>query len=444
MAKRRNPKRGKKSDKTRELTGAFQGTDRGFGFVRPDQSEAEDVFIPAPYVGPALHGDRVIVRKHDAGRDGRPYGEITKVIEWSKAPIVGLFNGLSVVPRDARYNAWIKVHHADAGHAEDGDVVAVEVTKRNVKGVFGRVVSVLGKSDEPGIESRVALANFGFDDGFPADALEEAEAAPDKVTPADLAGREDLRDTFTITIDPASSRDFDDAVAIERTEHGLRLWVSIADVANYVLPGSAIDNEAYQRATSVYMPDRAVHMLPEALSAGICSLVPGQDRMAMTAEMEFNKKGRRVRARMYESVIHSDFRLSYDQVERMEHDPKLRDEFPGVWDKILLSRELMKLRRRRRLNRGAVDLEMAECWWPTSAWPSSLQKRAAPWSTASTSRRRRHRPWPSPTSWRRWGSTSWTRAPWPRTSSRKTSSAPSTGQRARLTRRRSRSCVCAR
>ncbi|HUT55746.1 MAG TPA: ribonuclease R [bacterium] len=349
-----------RSDAGLKITGTLEGHARGFGFVRPDQEGMADVFIPASYMGGALHGDRVEALAHAEGRGGKGWGEIVKVVERSASPIVGYFNGQMVVPRDARIGAWLKVHPADAGDAAAGEMVLAQVVKTGPHGVQGRIVEVLGPSDEPGIESRIALRAHGFEEEHSAEAGEEAGSAPQKVTAADRAGREDLRNLFTITIDPETARDFDDAVSIERTDGGYRLWVSIADVSHYVKRGGAIDAEAYERATSVYFPDRAIHMLPSELSAGICSLKPGVDRLAMTVEMNFDGRGRRLESRMYGSVINSDHRLSYDQVEEMEHDSGLRERPPGAWPAIQIMRELALLRRERRAERGAIDLDVPE------------------------------------------------------------------------------------
>lgn len=350
----------RRSEGGRKLSGVLEGHARGFGFVRVDEPGMEDVFIPPAYLGGALHGDRVEILFHEQGRDGRTWGEVVKIIERRADPVIGYWNGLAVIPRDPRFLAWIKVHHTDSGGASPGDMVVVELTKTDEDGVHGRVIEVLGAADAPGIESRIVLRGHGFNEEFTPDAEQEAKNAPAEVSPSEAAGRRDLRPLFTITIDPAGARDFDDAISIERTGSGFRLWVSIADVSHYVRSGSAIDDEAYERATSVYFPDRAVHMLPEELSAGVCSLKPGVDRLAMTAEMDFDGQGKRRSARFYCSVIRSDHRLTYEQVEEMEHEPEVRAAFPGAWPAIEIMRELAGLRTRRRKGRGSIDLDVPE------------------------------------------------------------------------------------
>ena len=341
--------------------GLFEGHERGFGFVRPEVEDHEDIFIPPNHTDFALHNDRVEVDVFEEDRPGRRFwGKIVRVLEQSDRPVVGYFDGRQVVPRDSRYQAWIRVAPHDTGDAEEGDMVVAEVTKRSPKGVFGRITEVLGKEPGPETESRIVLFTYGFTEEFPAEVFHAVDRVPDEVREEDRAGREDLRGRFTMTIDPVTAKDFDDALSIEKTDKGYRLWVSIADVSHYVTPGSPIDDEAYERATSVYFPDRSIPMLPHELSSNICSLMPRVERLAMTAEMDFDKTGKRTNARFYTSVIKSDHRLAYEWVEEMEHDEGKRKEFEGAWPAIELLRELMNLRRKRRFRRGALDLDMPE------------------------------------------------------------------------------------
>jgi len=346
--------------KIERVKGTFEGHARGFGFVRPDDPDLPDVFIPPRFVGPALHGDRVEVRVYEGGRDKKNWGEVSRILEQAAEPVVGRFDGRVVVPRDPRYCARVKVRPGDAKAAEAGDIVVVQVEKRSVKGVFGRVAEVLGSHDSPGIESKVVLRAHGFKEDFPEEASRQAESAPRKVRKADMEGRRDIRDKFTITIDPERARDFDDALSIEKSGGGYKLLVSIADVSHYVPARSAVDHEAYRRATSVYLPDRAVPMLPPELSSGICSLKPEADRLAVTIEMEFDSAGRRTKASIYPSVMRSDARLSYDQVEAVENDRSLRSEQRAAWDAVAALRQLAERRRKLRLARGAVDLDVPE------------------------------------------------------------------------------------
>ncbi len=344
----------------KRLTGELDGNARGFGFLKPEKKGEPDVFIPAPYMKGALHGDRVEADVYSGSSDEKPRGKIRRIIEPCRTPVIGHFSGSIVVPRDPRFCAWVRIRRGDERGAEPGQIVVAEVVKRGKGGVFGKVIEVLGIHHSPGIESRISLRAHGFFEEFPPGAYEEALKAPKKAAPSDREGREDLRELFTVTIDPESARDFDDALSIQKTEKGYRLWVSIADVSHYVPPGSDLDLEAYDRGTSVYLPDRAVPMLPPELSSGICSLKPRVDRLAMTVEMDFDHKGKRARTRMYPAIIKSDHRLTYDQVELMEDDPAVRQEFEEVWPHIEKMKELASLLRQKRMRRGAIDLDVPE------------------------------------------------------------------------------------
>ncbi len=342
------------------IIGFFQSNPQGYGFVRPDSGEEEDLFIPARYVNDAIHGDRVEARIRERGPEGKTSGEVLRVLEHGDSVIIGAFDGEGVTPRDDRLRFYVRVHAADSGEAEVGDVVMVRVTKRNARGIHGKVLEVLGAAGDPGLEARVALRSRGFSEEFLPEVLAEADSFPDGIPDSEVAGRTDLRDIFTVTIDPETARDFDDALAIERSKGGFKAWVSIADVSHYVTPGSAMDDEAYERATSVYLPGRCVPMLPGRLSSNLCSLMPEKDRPAVTVEMDFSASGLRKRARMYRSVIRSDHRLTYDQVEAMAEDPGLREQFPGAWEAIKIMRELAERRGKVRASRGSIDLDVPE------------------------------------------------------------------------------------
>ncbi len=355
-------KSGKRSRSRDVVTGTFQGHERGFGFVVTDRQGLPDVFIPPLKKGDALHKDRVEALVTERGRDGRLAGEVVRIVERSHEPVTGVYNGRAVIPRDPRMEAWIRVHPAEAGDAEPGDIVVAEISEwpSGRKGAHGRIIEVLGDEGDSGIESQIVLRKHGFAEDFPDEVMEEARRVREKVHDEDRAGRENLEDIFTVTIDPERARDFDDALSIIKTEKGYQVWVSIADVSHYVRPGSALDEEAYKRATSVYLPDRSVPMLPHELSSGICSLRPGETRLAMTVEMNFDRKGVRQNFRIYPAVIQSDHRLTYEEVEKMEHEPEMRDSFPGAWPAIETMQELAGLRQEGRAARGAIDLDIAE------------------------------------------------------------------------------------
>jgi ribonuclease R len=341
----------------------------GFGFVAPE-GEGEDVFIPARYLGGAMHGDLVEVRT--AGRprpSARGEGRIIRVVQRATERLVGTFmagrrHG-TVLPSDPRIGQAILVPPAAAGDARDGQVVHMEMTSYPGEGrpAMGRVLEVLGWPDDPDVEVQTVIRTFDLPHVFPPAVLREASRAPREVGEAEWAGRRDLRDLTTVTIDGETARDFDDAVSVRREESGaIRLWVSIADVGHYVRAGSALDREAYKRGTSVYFPDRCLPMLPEELSNGICSLNPRVERLTMTAEMLFDGDGAMVATDVYPSVILSDARLTYTAVRQMlvDGDVAVRDAYrhllPDLEVMETLARRLMAKRHRR----GSIDFDLPE------------------------------------------------------------------------------------
>ena len=201
---------------------------------------------------------------------------------------------------------------------------------------------MLGSPDDPEVELLTVIRKFDLPYEFPEKVVRFANGVPNEVTAADLQGRTDLRGLTTVTIDGESARDFDDAVSVKREGANIRLWVSIADVAHYVPPGSPLDKEAYLRGTSVYFPDRCIPMLPEKLSNGICSLNPQVDRLTLTAEMLFDSSGEMLAASFYPSVIKSCARLTYTLVSRIvEHDdPEAKTEYARLVADLLLMKEL--------------------------------------------------------------------------------------------------------
>ncbi len=355
------PRPGKKSQAV--ISGTLECNPRGFGFVRPDQTEGPDIFISPRDMGEAVHKDKVEVRAK-TGRDGRKSGTIVRVIERGSEKIVGYFNQDYVAPRDSRVSLWIKIPKNKRNGAKDGDVVQVKLTKypQGEKGASGEVIEVLGRADQVEVESKVILREHGFSEQFPSPVLDLARSLPQKLLPTELKGREDLRGIYTVTIDPKDARDFDDAMSIKRTDQGYTLWVSIADVSHYVKSGSVLDSEAYERGTSVYFPGQAIHMLPEELSAGILSLKPRVNRLAMTAQMQFDKNGKRLSARCYPSVIKSDQRFNYEQVEAMliQRDPEMREKYKSALSPLRDMLQLAKLRIKRRENRGSIDMDVPE------------------------------------------------------------------------------------
>jgi ribonuclease R len=350
------------------VTGRLSCHRDGYGFVSPDEG-GDDVFIPARFLRENMHGDKVAVRIESGGGFGKREGRIIRTLERGYTKIVGRFESARnfgyVMPDEQRITHDIYIPPSESGKAKSGQSVVVEITaypsaNRNPE---GRVVEVLGWPDDPEVEVKTILSKYELPNQFSVEALEEARSVPQKPSAGDLRGRKDLRDIPTVTIDGESARDFDDAVSI-RKESGAatRLWVSIADVSHYVKEGSFLDRDAYLRGTSVYFPDRCIPMLPEELSNGICSLNPGVDRLAVTAEMLFDNLGGIKEASFYPSVIRSDARLTYTLVRDLLEN--VSSEISGKYSELegsfALMKELALRLMDKRKKRGSIDFDLPE------------------------------------------------------------------------------------
>ncbi len=340
----------------------------GYGFVTVGDGKSADVFVPARYVRPAMHGDRVVVRLEHSLRSRRPEGRIIRVEQRAHRTVVGRFErgqGIDfVVPADPRLREDLLIPSGAAGGARSGQVVVAEIETYpgQSRGAVGRVLEVLGDADDPAVEIRMATIRFNLPSEFSPAALAEAAKVPPEVAERDLAGREDLRHLAFVTIDGETARDFDDAVAIARSKDGYRLWVAIADVAHYVAAGSAIDTDALERGTSVYFPGSCLPMLPEALSNGICSLNPEVDRLVLAAELDFDREGRRVAMRFFPGVIRSRARLTYTEVAAIlvDRDTATRQARQGLVADLEIMQALAELRMARRRQRGSLDFDLPE------------------------------------------------------------------------------------
>lgn len=340
----------------------------GYGFVTTSQ-QSQDIFIPARFVRPAMHGDRVVVRIEGGQRSGKPEGRIIRVEVRAQRRIVGRYEvgrGLSyLVPADPKLNEDLLIPPEASGAARPGEMVVAEITQYpdRARAALGRVIEVLGAADDPRVEVQVAAIRFNLPYEFSSSCLAEAERLPATVQAADLVGREDLRSLPFVTIDGESAKDFDDAVAIHPLDDGgYRLWVGIADVDHYVALGSAIDREAEVRGTSVYFPGICLPMLPESLSNGICSLNPGVDRLVLVAELDFDPEGRRRAARFYPAVLQSRARLTYTEVAAVvvKQDPEVLVQLAERVSELRLMGQLAELRRQRRHERGSLDFDLPE------------------------------------------------------------------------------------
>lgn len=357
------------SEKLGLFAGEFLGNQKGFGFVRLENSDGNDVFIPAGAVNGAMHKDKVLIRiTAPSERGKRAEGEVIKVLEKAKGNIVGTFEllkGFGFVVCDDRKTEDIFIPKEKTKGAVTGSKVVVKITKtrENGRSPEGEITEVIGYIDDPGVDILSVIKQFDLPLEFPQEVMEQIENIPLEVLPEETEGREDLRDWVTVTIDGDDSKDFDDAVSLEMTDNGnYRLGVHIADVTHYVTEGSPLDEEALERGTSYYLVDRVIPMLPHKLSNGICSLNPDEDRLTLSCIMEINKHGELVDHKICKSVIHSHCRMTYTKVNNViEHnDPDQCEEYKEFVTMLRLMNELRVILNEKRKKRGSVNFDFPE------------------------------------------------------------------------------------
>ncbi|RHR13419.1 ribonuclease R [Firmicutes bacterium AM29-6AC] len=351
-------------------TGTFIGHARGFGFVTPDAG-GEDIFIPASETMGAMQKDRVLYKMlHKAEKGKKADGVIVRILERGQQRIVGTFEAGSkgygfVVADDKKIAKDIFISRENTKGAVTGHKVVVEITdygedRRNPE---GKVIEILGHINDPGVDILSVIRRYELAVEFPEEVYAEIEHLGTEVAEADKKGREDLRDLLTITIDGADAKDLDDAVSLKRLGNGnFELGVHIADVSHYVRENTALDKEAYARGTSVYLVDRLIPMLPHKLSNGICSLNPHVDRLALSCLMEVNGRGEVVSHRILESVINSDYRMTYTAVREILEDgtPALLEQYAEILPMLEDMEELRQILGEKRRKRGSVNFDLPE------------------------------------------------------------------------------------
>lgn len=351
-------------------TGTFIGHARGFGFVTPDAG-GEDIFIPASETMGAMQKDRVLYKVlHKAEKGKKADGVIVRILERGQQRIVGTFEAGSkgygfVVADEKKIAKDIFISRENTKGAVTGHKVVVEITdygedRRNPE---GKVIEILGHINDPGVDILSVIRRYELAVEFPEEVYAEIEHLGTEVAEADKKGREDLRDLLTITIDGADAKDLDDAVSLKRLGNGnFELGVHIADVSHYVRENTALDKEAYARGTSVYLVDRVIPMLPHKLSNGICSLNPHVDRLALSCLMEVNGRGEVVSHRILESVINSDYRMTYTAVREILEDgaPALLEQYAEILPMLEDMEELRQILGEKRRKRGSVNFDLPE------------------------------------------------------------------------------------
>jgi ribonuclease R len=348
------------------LMGRVQAHPDGFGFLIPDYKDAEDLYLSRREMRRVMHGDRVLVRV-DRKQRGGVEAHVVQIMERAQKRLIGTYNEFDgkgyLIPMDPRIAAAIPLRRSDA-KPEKGKVIAVEIARYGtaMSAPEGELLQVMGNPDDPEVQIQSIVFRYGLTTSFPEPVNREIAGGSFSIDEEEIAPRTDLRDLPIVTIDGEQARDFDDAVFVRKRDGRYELFVSIADVAHYVLPGSALDQEAYNRATSVYFPDRAIPMLPEALSNGICSLNPHEDRLTKTVCMEINHKGEVIRSRFFNSVIRSRERMTYTNVRRIlvDKDAECLERYRDLVDQFRLMEELALLINETRKARGNLDFDLPE------------------------------------------------------------------------------------
>ncbi|KGX84423.1 ribonuclease R [Pontibacillus litoralis] len=357
-------------EKMNLIRGRIQMHQKGFAFLIPDDEEQRDVYIHHSDLHSAMNNDRVFVRiETKSDDDKRPEGTVIRIIERSTSKIVGTYedNGYFgfVIADDKRIPNDIFIPKGATNGAVDGHKVIVRITKfpEDRMSAEGEIVEILGHKNDPGIDILAIIHKHGIQAEFPKPVMEQAQQTPEEITEEEIVNRRDLRDETIVTIDGADAKDLDDAVTVRKLENGnYHLGVHIADVSYYVEKGSPIDEEAYERGTSTYLVDRVIPMIPHRLSNGICSLNPQVNRLTLSCDMEINSKGEVVKHDIFQSVIKTKERMTYNDVNQIlvDEDEELIQKYEELVPMFKDMEELASILRQKRTDRGAIDFDFKE------------------------------------------------------------------------------------
>lgn len=356
-------------EKMNLVRGVLTGHAKGYAFLIPDEPGMDDIFIPPHEKNGAMHGDHVLVRVSPASSGSRREGTVVRILKRGTVQVVGTYNESKyfgfVIPDDPKIADDIFIpKNANMG-AVEGHKVVVRITTypENRKNAEGEVVKILGHKNDPGVDILSIIYKHGLPLAFPDEVMEQANAVPDTIDESEIGKRRDLRNETIVTIDGADAKDLDDAVTLSKLDNGnYKLGVHIADVSHYVKEGSPIDREAFERGTSVYLVDRVIPMIPHRLSNGICSLNPKVDRFTLSCEMEINPQGEVVGHEIFESIIRTTERMTYEDVNRIlvNKDPVLREKYEPLVPMFELMEELQGILQNKRMKRGAIDFDFKE------------------------------------------------------------------------------------
>lgn len=352
------------------IRGIIRLSHRGYGILVPDEAGLPEVFVYGSNLNGAMHNDKVMVRiNYKAVNSNRPEGEVIRVISRASKELVGTYEKgrhvAQVIPDDERQIYPIIVKPSKKLKVNNGDKVLVCITAwpTKDKNPEGKIIEVLGKKGQPGLELQIIIKKHGLRAEFPQAVIEEAkEVAAQPINEEEIQKRRDLRNLRMVTIDGEDAKDLDDAVSIEKIEKGYRLGVHIADVSHYVREGSRLDKEALTRGTSVYLIDKVLPMLPPQLSNDICSLNARQDRLAISCIMDIDHKGKVFNYDIFKSVINVKERMTYTDVNKIitHNDEETKAKYKDLVEDFFLMKELADIIREERLSRGALEFDFPE------------------------------------------------------------------------------------
>jgi ribonuclease R len=351
------------------ITGKLEIAKKGFGFVITDNPEETDIFIPRSALNDGMHDDIVAVKLTSGTREGKKKeGEIVKIIKKGNSRIIGVYQkavGFGfVVPDDKRINWDLFVPGNATLNAKDGYKVIADVIKWPVddKSPEGKIVEILGLSNDPFVEEEAIIRNTDVRQKFSKKIIDKAESLSEEITEEEISKRTDYRDLTTVTIDGKDARDFDDAISIKKNDDGFTLWVHIADVSHYVEEGGILDAEALKRATSIYLPDRVIPMFVEKISNNLCSLMPNVDRLALSVKMELDNNATVTSYKISKAIINSNERMTYEDVSNIlkkDKNQKLK-KYDYIKDEFFAMAELAKILNKKRFSRGSINFDFPE------------------------------------------------------------------------------------
>ncbi|PLR67273.1 ribonuclease R [Metabacillus idriensis] len=351
------------------IRGKVSGHAKGFAFVITEDQAQGDIFIPPSELNNAMHGDTVLVRISTESSGSRQEGTVIRIVERGLKEVVGTYteskNFGFVIPDDKKIPNDIFIPKKASNGAIEGHKVVVHLTTypEGRMSAEGEVIAILGHKNDPGVDILSVIHKHGLPQAFPVEVLEQANDVPETISEEDIKGRRDLRNEVIVTIDGADAKDLDDAVTVTELENGnYKLGVHIADVSHYVTENSPIDKEALERATSVYLVDRVIPMIPHRLSNGICSLNPKVDRLTLSCEMEINGQGEVVKHDIFQSVIKTTERMTYSDVKEIlvDQNPELLEKYEPLVPMFQRMEKLAQILRSKRMSRGAIDFDFKE------------------------------------------------------------------------------------